>query len=99
MGIAQQVDHVQKILTDQESMSRSARVLQPVDVAELARESVNLLGTDIHRAMNIKFDPSLQAVGPGVGFTRGFTAILINLLKNAAGVHSCMHTGTGHRPH
>ena len=84
VGIAHQVDHVQKILSDQESVSRAARVLQPVEIAELARESVNLLGADIHRALQIDLDPSLQTVGRVLGSSVALQQILINLLKNAA---------------
>ncbi len=84
VGIAHQVDHVQKILSDQESVSRAARVLQPVEVAELVRESVNLLGTDMHRALQIEFDPGLQTVGRVLGSPVALQQILINLLKNAA---------------
>jgi signal transduction histidine kinase len=84
VGIAHQVDHVQKILSDQESVSRAARVLQPVEIAELARESVNLLGADIHQALQIDLDPSLQSVGRVLGSPVALQQILINLLKNAA---------------
>lgn len=90
VGIAQQVDHVQRILSDQESASRAARVLQPVDVARLVSESVNLLGSDLQPAIQIKLDPSLQAAGQVLGARVALQQILINLLKNAAeSIRSC----------
>jgi len=90
VGIAQQVDHVQRILSDQESVSRAARVLQPVDVARLVSESVNLLGSDLQPAIQIKLDPSLQAAGQVLGARVALQQILINLLKNAAeSIRSC----------
>ena len=84
VGVAHQVDHVQKILSDQESISRAERVLQPVEVEGLVRESVNLLGTDIYPALQIKLDASLQSVGRVLGSPVALQQILINLLKNAA---------------
>jgi len=84
VDIAHQVDHVQKILSDQEKVSRAARVLQPVEIAELVQESVALLGTDLHRAIQVEFDPSLQTVGRVLASPVALQQILINLLKNAA---------------
>jgi signal transduction histidine kinase len=90
VGVAQQVDHVQKILSDQESISRAARVLQAVDVAQLVSESVNLLGTDIHRAIEIELDVGLQAAGRVLVSPVAIQQILVNLLKNAAeSIRSC----------
>ncbi len=84
VGIAHQVDHVQKILSDQESISRAERVLHPVEVERLVRESVNLLGTDIHPTLQINLDASLQSVGRVLGSPVALQQIMINLLKNAA---------------
>ncbi len=93
VAIAHQVDHVQKILSDQESVSRAARVLQPVEVAELARESVNLLGADIQSALQVDLDPSLKSVGRVLGSPVALQQILINLLKNAAeSIRGCTPT-------
>lgn len=84
VGVAHQVDHVQKILSDQESISRATRVMQPVEVAELVSESVDLLGTEIPHALQIDLDTSLQSVGRVLGSPVALQQILINLLKNAA---------------
>lgn len=84
VSVAHQVDHVQKILGDQESISRAARVLQPVEVAELVSESVELLGAEIPRTLEIDVHTSLQSVGKVLGSPVALQQILINLLKNAA---------------
>lgn len=84
VGVAHQVEHVQKILSDQESISRATRVLQPVEVAELVTESVELLGTEIPQALQIELDTSLRRVGKVLGSPVALQQILINLIKNAA---------------
>jgi two-component system NtrC family sensor kinase len=84
VGVAHQVEHVQKILSDQESISRAARVLQPVEVAELVGDSVELLGTEIPRTLRIDLDASLRSVGRVLGSPVALQQIMINLLKNAA---------------
>lgn len=84
VSVGHQVEHVQKILSDQESISRAARVLQPVDVAELVSESVELLGTEIPRNLRIDIDASLQSVGSVLGSPVALQQIVINLVKNAA---------------
>jgi sensor domain CHASE-containing protein len=84
VAVSHQVEHVQKILSDQESISRAARVLQPVEVAELVSESVELLGTEIPRNLRINLDASLQSVGRVLGSPVALQQIMINLLKNAA---------------
>ncbi len=84
VGVAQQVEHVQKILSDQENISRATRVLQPVVVAELVKESVELLGTEMPRSLHIELDDSLRAVDRVLGSPVALQQIVINLLKNAA---------------
>ena len=84
VSVAQQVDHVQKILSDQENVSRAARVLQPVAIGHLVSESVNLLGSDLQQAIQITLDSSLQEAGQVLGSRVALQQILINLLKNAA---------------
>ena len=90
---------MQKILSDQESISRAARVLQPVEVAELVSESVELLGTEIPRTLQIDLDASLQSVGRVLGSPVALQQILINLLKNAAESIRVLHAVAAHRPH
>jgi signal transduction histidine kinase len=83
-GVARQVEHVQKILGDQERFSRAARVLESVPVAEVARESVELLGDDLRREFQVELAPSLTAAGAVLGSRVAVQQILVNLLKNAA---------------
>jgi two-component system, NtrC family, sensor kinase len=82
-GVARQVEHVQRILSDQERFSRAARVLEPVSVVELVRESVDLLGDDGRRELQVELDPSLTAAGSVLGSRVALQQILVNLLKNA----------------
>ena len=82
--IARQVEHVQKILADQERASRAARVLEPVPLAELVRESIELLGDELRREIRIELDASLLAAGQVVGSRVALQQILVNLLKNSA---------------
>lgn len=84
VSVGHQVEHVQRILSDQESISRAARVLQPVEIAELVSESVELLGTEIPQDLGIELDASLQSVGRVLGSPVALQQIVINLLKNAA---------------
>jgi signal transduction histidine kinase len=83
-GVARQVEHVQKILSDQERFSRAARVIEPVPVAELVRESVELFGDELRREFRVELDPSLTAAGAVLGSRVALQQILVNLLKNAA---------------
>jgi|GEM_PF-329838 len=82
-GVARQVEHVQRILSDQERFSRAARVLEPVSVVELVRESVDLLGDDWRRELQVELDSSLTAADMVLGSRVALQQILVNLLKNA----------------
>jgi two-component system, NtrC family, sensor kinase len=84
VGVARQIDHVQRILNDQESLSRAARILKPVDVAKLASDSVKLLGTEVLNSLQIEYDDSLQSVGKALGSPVALQQIVVNLLKNSA---------------
>jgi signal transduction histidine kinase len=84
VSMAHQVEHVQKILSDQESISRLTRIMQPVKVTELVGESVELLGTEIPRTLRVDMDASLTSVGQVLGSPVALQQIVINLLKNAA---------------
>lgn len=83
VNILRQVDHVQKILSDQERFSRAARVLEPVPAAELVRESAEVLG-DEWPNVRIEVGDSLRAAGALLGSRVALQQILVNLLKNAA---------------
>ncbi len=84
-GVAHQIEHVQKILSDQERFSRADRILEPIIIAKLVHESVELLGDHGCYEFLVEFDDaSLVAVGAVLGSQIIFQQILVNLLKNAA---------------
>jgi sensor domain CHASE-containing protein len=83
-SILRQVDHVQKILSDQERFSRAARVLEPVPAAELVHESAEVLGDEWRQDLRIEVGESLHAAGALLGSRVALQQILVNLLKNAA---------------
>jgi two-component system NtrC family sensor kinase len=83
-GIARQIDHVQKILNDQESVSRANRVLRPVDVAKLAGDAVKLLGPEVLSSLQVDIDPSVEAVDKVMGSPVALQQVVVNLLKNSA---------------
>lgn len=83
-GIARQVEHVQKIISDQERFSRAARVMEASPIVDLALESVDLLSDGVRREFHIELDASLAVVGAVWGSRVAVQQILVNLLKNAA---------------
>jgi signal transduction histidine kinase len=83
-GVLRQVDHVQQILSDQERFSRAARVLEPLSVADLVGESIEVLGDEWRRAARIERGESLHTVEAVLGARVAVQQILVNLLKNAA---------------
>jgi len=83
-GVLYQVDHVQRILGDQERFSRAARVLEPLSVAELARESAQVLDDEWRQGIRLEMGDSLLAADALLGSRVALQQILVNLLKNAA---------------
>lgn len=83
-GILDQVDHIQRVLNDQERFSRAARILEPVSVAELTQESARLLGDEWRQGLRLETTESLRTVDPLLGARVALQQIMINLLKNAA---------------
>jgi sensor domain CHASE-containing protein len=83
-GIARQIDHVQKILNDQESVSRANRVLRPVDVARLAGDAVKLVGNEVLDSVQVHIDPSVEKVSRVLGSPVALQQVVVNLLKNSA---------------
>jgi len=82
-GIERQVDHVHRILADQERFSRAARVVEAVSVGELVRESAGLLDDGLRRTTRLELDAGLPAVGSVLGSRAALQQVLVNLLKNA----------------
>jgi two-component system, NtrC family, sensor kinase len=83
-GIDRQVEHVHKVLVDQERFSRAARVMEAVPVDELVRESAGLLDDGLRRTLRLELDAGLPAAGAALGSRAALQQILLNLLKNAA---------------
>lgn len=83
-GVMRQVDHVQQILGDQERFSRAARVLEPVLVLDLVRESVQVLGDEWRQGIRLEMGDGLHTVDALLGSRVALQQILVNLLKNAA---------------
>lgn len=83
-GIERQVDHVHKILADQERFSRAARVVEALSVDALVRESAQLLDDGLRHALRLELDAGLVAAGAVMGSHAALQQILVNLLKNAA---------------
>jgi signal transduction histidine kinase len=80
----QQVVHVQEILADQERFSRSARVMESVDMAAVIEDAAAELSPEMKSAMQIEITPSVAETGPVVGSRAALQQIATNLLVNAA---------------
>lgn len=92
-AITHQVGHVHQILTDQERYSRAARVLEPVDLAEVAQEAARMLAPRMQEAMAVVVEPSVREVGDVSASRVALQQVVSNLLVNAA--ESIMGSGIG----
>lgn len=81
---AQQVVHVQEILADQERFSRSARVIEPVDMAAIIQDAVAGLSPEMKAAQQIEVTPAVTEVGAVTGARAALQQVVTNLLVNAA---------------
>jgi two-component system NtrC family sensor kinase len=81
---AQQVVHVQEILADQERFSRSARVMESVDMAAVIGDAAAGLSPEMKSAMQIEITPSVTETGAVVGTRAALQQVATNLLVNAA---------------
>ena len=81
---AQQVVHVQEILADQERFSRSARVIEPVNMDSVIRDAASGLSAEMKVAMRIDIDPSVVETGAVAGARAALHQMVTNLLVNAA---------------
>jgi sensor domain CHASE-containing protein len=82
--IAQQVSHVQQILSDQERYSRATRVLEPVNMEVITREASAMLAPEMQRTMAIQVSPSVSQVGDVLASRVVLQQLVTNLLVNAA---------------
>ncbi len=83
-AITHQVGHVQQILTDQERYTRAARVLEPVDVAEVVRDAARMLAPRMQEAMALVVEPSVREVGEVTASRVALQQVVSNLLVNSA---------------
>ena len=90
---AQQVVHVQEILADQERFSRSARVMESVDMAAVIGDAAAELSPEMKSAMQIEITPSVSETGAVVGTRAALQQVATNLLVNAA--ESILSTDAG----
>jgi signal transduction histidine kinase len=90
---AQQVVHVQEILADQERFSRSARVMESVDMAAVIDGAAVGLSPEMKSAMQIEIAPSVTETGAVVGTRAALQQVATNLLVNAA--ESILSTDSG----
>jgi sensor domain CHASE-containing protein len=81
---AQQVVHVQEILADQERFSRSARVMESVDMAAVMDDAAAGLSPEMKSAVQIEITPSVTETGAVVGTRAALQQVATNLLVNAA---------------
>ena len=78
------VMQVQEIVSDQEHFSRSARVIEPVDMAAIVRDAINGLAPETKSDLEIDITPSLEEVGAVAGARAALSQVVTNLLVNAA---------------
>lgn len=78
------VDHIQQILADQHRFSRAERVIEPVLLAPLVRETVGLLPDALRRVATVELAPELDQVGAVRAARVALQQVVSNLLINAA---------------
>ncbi|TKB09681.1 CHASE4 domain-containing protein [Desulforhopalus sp. IMCC35007] len=89
----QQVDQVQEILTDQQRFSRSARVIEPVEMSAVIEDMAAGLSPEIKDVLEVIVTPSVTEAGPVTGSRVALQQVVTNLLINAA--ESIQSTGKG----
>jgi sensor domain CHASE-containing protein len=93
--VAQQLVHVQEILADQEKFSRSARVMETVDMAVVINNAAAGLSPEIKSAMDIDITSSVTENGAVVGSRAALQQVVINILVNAAESILLIDSGKG----
>ncbi|MCR8921430.1 ATP-binding protein [Dasania sp. GY-MA-18] len=79
-----QVDHVQSVLADQQRYSRAERMLEPLDLDSLLRDSIKLLPESLLAHTQIELDPALAQQQPILAGRIALQQVFNNLLINAA---------------
>jgi len=83
-GIQANVDHIQQILADQQRFSRAERVIEPVALAPLVRESAGMLPEAMAKGLHVDLAPGLKRVGRVSAAQVALQQVVGNLLINAA---------------
>lgn len=83
-GIQSNVDHIQQILADQHRFSRAERVIEPVALAPLVRESAGMLPEALAKGLRVDLAPALERVGRVSAARVALQQVVGNLLLNAA---------------
>ncbi len=79
-----QLGQVQEILMDQQRFSRSARVIEPIDMAAVIQEVEAGLSREVRDAMHIEITSSVTEIGAVAGSRAALQQVVANLLINAA---------------
>ena len=80
----QQVGQVEEILTDQQRFSRSARIVEPVDMVAVIGEAEAGLVPEMKELLGIKIADSVAECGAAAGARAAILQVVTNLLINAA---------------
>lgn len=92
----EQVDLVQRILSDQQRFGRAPRVLEAHDLRGLVDETIRLLPASLRDPGRVVVDPALAAVGTVRTSRVAFHQVLANLLINAGeSIHESGRDGDG----
>ncbi len=94
-AIAQQVDHVQRILGDQERHSRTHQVIERIDVADLVEEGIRMLSPTMRATLAIECEGGLAAADGVLGSRIALQQVVSNLLINAAEAVAGRGAGSG----
>lgn len=92
----QQIGQVQEILVDQQRYSRSARVIEPVDMVTIIKDVEAGLSPDIKDTIQIEIAPDVAEISTVSGSRAALQQIVTNLLINAAESIQAAATVPGH---
>jgi sensor domain CHASE-containing protein len=82
--IRAQVDLVQMILADQQRFSRAERIIEPLALFHLIKETARLLPENLHHIMTIEIDQGLAEIGHINAARIALQQVISNLFINAA---------------
>ena len=83
---------MQEILADQQRFSRSARLIETVDMAALIQDVAAGLTPDFKTALHLEITPSVTEIGLVAGSRAALQQVVANLLIN--GAESILSAGT-----